>query len=118
MTHMNDAVLHRLRKIYDNPVKHFVDFEISSNSLADEQKKIDAMNPDEREAYLSIPENYRIGVKPEYIGLINVLTVATDMAYEIGNNIPNNDEKAVALGLLDKLCEFVVKASKPEEKNG
>jgi hypothetical protein len=37
------------------------------------------------------------------------------MAYEIANGIPNNDDKAIALGLLEKLCEHAVKACNQED---
>lgn len=93
--------LHRsLLKKYENPVSYFVDYDI----MQERNKSEDLWIAD------------RADIKTEFMGLVSTISCAGDLAYEIANNIHNNEDKMVALGLLDKLCEHLSSACQPKEK--
>jgi len=118
MSHMTDDLIAVLRKKFDNPVSHFVDYTITADMSEDQRKKWESMSQQEREAWEQIPEDLRIQIKPEFAGLVNGLSIASDLAYEIANNVPNTPDKQMCIGLLEHLCKYLSTACKPEAING
>lgn len=117
MTYMTNELLLKLRKVFDNPAEYFIDYPVSLQLSDEQQKKFDAMSDAEKKAFEQMPEEYRIQIRPEFIGLTNSLSIVSDLAYEIANSVPNNKDKEIAIGLLQSVCDFLVKACKPEDKD-
>lgn len=115
-TNMTDQLLAELRNTWENPLENFIEYSITSVDPKAEQEKIDAMQPEEREAYLAIPDDMRVQLKPEFQGLVNSISRATDLVYEIANGVPNGHNKELAIGLVKKVCELLADQCAPKEK--
>jgi len=112
-THMTVEIQGFLRSKYENPITTFVNYDVVEKMSEKEQKTLNEMSDVERQAYLDIPEDLRLNIKKEYRGLIQALSIATDLVYEIANGIPNNSDKYVALGLMDKVCVTLAESCNP-----
>lgn len=111
-SHMDTNYQNKLIKYYENPHKYFIHYPIGEDPLSKEN-----LSKEEKEKLLQIPDEYRIQIKPEMAGLANCLAVASELAYEIANGIPNNTHKLLAFSYVKEICKEVSKACEPQEKD-
>ena len=105
-THMTPALFREIEKKFENPIQTFVNYDII------EFKKVKVKDHDTGKE-----EMEDLGaVKDEFYGLVRVLSAAGELAYEMANECPDNEEKYIALGLLEKLCENVSSCFKPKQE--